>query len=176
LAKSRAVKEKELRELEEKIRSSRGGIILGYQGLTAQEMHDLRRRLREEGAELVVTKNTFLSRVARAAGMERLLDFVEGPTAVAFGYDDPAALARALKEFSGEHEKLVLRGGYLEGAFLSPAEVGELASLPPRPVLLAQVVGALGGVLYRLVGTLQAPLQGFLGILTQLEERRKTGG
>jgi len=176
LAKPRAVKEKELKTLEEKLRTSRGGVILGYQGLTAQEMHDLRRRLREEGAELVVTRNTFLFRVARAAGMEGILDFVEGPTAVAFGYDDPVALARALREFSGEHERLVLRGGYLERKPLSPAEVRELASLPPRPVLLAQTVGALGGVLYRLVGALQAPLQGFLGILSQLEERRKTGG
>lgn len=176
MAKSRAVKARELQELEEKIRASRGGVILGYQGLTAQEMHDLRCRLREQGAELVVAKNTFLFRVARAAGLERVLEWVEGPTAVAFGYDDPAALARTLKEFSGEHEKLVLRGGYLEGVPLSAHEVRELASLPARPVLLAQVVGALGGVLYQLVGTLQAPVQGFLGVLAQLEERRKTGG
>ncbi len=176
MAKPRAVKEKELRELEEKLRRSRGGVILGYQGLTAREMHELRCRLRESGGELLVTKNTFLGRVARALQRESLLSFVEGPTALAFGYDDPATLARALREFSEEHEALVLRGGYLEEKILSPQEIKELASLPARPVLLAQVVGAMGGILYRLLGTLQAPLQGFLSILNQLEERKRTGG
>ena len=131
-----------------------------YRGLLVKDMDQLRRRLRAAGIEVKVVKNTLLRLAAQDAGQPDLVRIVEGPTALAFSYGDFIEAAKAITEYAqGAPSTFALRGGYLDGQVVSPADLRELVRLPPRPVLLAQILGQLQSPLAGLLGLLDAPLQ-----------------
>ncbi len=141
-------------ELTERLARSRALILTDHRGLTVKESTELRRRLREAGVDFKVAKNTLLSRAAQKAGIEGLDPFLAGPTSVTFVYTDPVAPAKVLSEFARTHPNLSFKGGWLDGKSISADQVKALADLPPREVLLAQVLAGM-----------QAPISGFVGVL-----------
>jgi large subunit ribosomal protein L10 len=135
-------------------------------GLTVNVLNDLRRRLRERGIEYRVVKNTLTYLAADGAELSHLKDSVQGPTALAFGYDDPVQTAAALDEYvRTTRVQLPIRGGILGRRALSSADVSSLATLPSREVLAGQVLGQLQAPVANLMTQLEAPIQGILGIL-----------
>jgi large subunit ribosomal protein L10 len=158
--------------LRARLARARGVILTDYRGLTVPEMNQLRTRLREARVEYRVVKNRLLLRAARAAGIEGLESYLEGPTAAAFGYDDPVVAARVIQEFIRQMRKLETKGGIVEGRAVTPEQVRALADLPPRPVLLAQVVGGLQAPLGRLVGVLTGLQRNLVWVLAQVQARR----
>jgi large subunit ribosomal protein L10 len=147
-------------EVREKFDSTDGALLTEYRGLDVPELASLRKELRAAGGEYKIYKNTLV----RIAARERDLDLDElltGPTAIAFVGEkedgspgDAAAVAKALKEFAKGNDKLVLKGGVLDGAALTADDIKALAELPSREVLLSQIAGLL-----------QAPLAEFVGLL-----------
>ena len=147
-------------EVREKFDSTDGALLTEYRGLDVPELASLRKELRAAGGEYKIYKNTLV----RIAARERDLDLDElltGPTAIAFVGEkedgspgDAAAVAKALKEFAKGNDKLVLKGGVLDGATLTADDIKALAELPSREVLLSQIAGLL-----------QAPLAEFVGLL-----------
>jgi len=142
-------------EVTEKLQKARGVVLTNYRGLTADEMNDLRRRLREAGVEYKVLKNTLTRIAVREAGIEPMDDILTGPTAIAFGYEDPVLPAKVLKEFSSQHDVLEIKGGLLAGERISTERVTELAGLPGREVLLGSVLAGM-----------QAPIRGLVNVLS----------
>ncbi len=135
-------------------------------GLSVNVLNDLRRRLRERGVEYRVVKNTLTYLAADGAELGHLKESVQGPTALAFGYDDPVQTAIALDEYvRTTRVQLPIRGGILGQRSLSSADVSSLATLPSREVLAGQVLGQLQAPVANLMTQLEAPLQGLLGIL-----------
>ncbi len=134
-------KEKVVAELTERLRATDTMIVAGYRGLTMSEIDELRTKLLETGARFSVVKNTLTRLAAEAAGTKELLDFVDGPTAIAFlnPEGDPVAAAKVLNDTARRHDVLVIKGGILDGAVVSDAEVKSLATLPPTDVLQAQL-------------------------------------
>lgn len=131
-----------------------------YRGLRVQEMEQIRRRLRAAGVELRVVKNTLLRLAAQEAGRPKLVQIVEGPTALALGYDDVVEAAKAIVEAAqSAPPAFALRSAFLDGQIVSQEELRELVKLPPRPVMIAQVLGHLQSPLAGLVGLLEGPLQ-----------------
>ena len=125
-------------------------------GLTVGNLADLRRSLRNAGAEHKVYKNTLARLAAVETGNTALVDLLVGPSALTFVDGDAAAVAKVLREFAKTNPLLVLKGGALSGAALSAKDVEALADLPPRDVLLAQFAGALQAPLVKTAGLLQA--------------------
>jgi len=170
-------KEKVVAELTERLRATDTMIVAGYRGLTMSEIDELRTKLLDAGARFSAVKNTPTRLAAEAAGTKELLDFVDGPTAIAFlnPEGDPVAAAKVLNDTARRHDVLVIKGGILDGAVVSDAEVKSLATLPPTDVLQAQLVSAVSGPLMMIVGLFTAPVRDLVNIvdarIKQLEEQ-----
>ncbi|MGZ4199058.1 MAG: 50S ribosomal protein L10 [Thermoleophilia bacterium] len=147
-----------------------------YRGLTVSELTELRAKLRDGGATLRVLKNTLARRAAADAGRDQIVPLLSGPTAVTFCGDDPVAPAKALVEFMRTHPQLVVRGGLLQGATVAVDGVRALSALPPRDVLIGQVVGTMAAPLTGLVTVLQGTISGFARALQQIVEQKTAAG
>ncbi|MFN8634601.1 MAG: 50S ribosomal protein L10 [Chloroflexota bacterium] len=175
-AEVRAQKEQTVNELADKLSRSQLVVVTDYRGLTVTEMSNLRGRLRQAGAEYQVAKNTLTRFAAKQAGRAGLLDDLTGPSAIAFGYEDPSALAKSLQEYlrAARTSPLVVKGGVLGDRRVTADEIGAIADLPSREVVLGQTLGAVVGPLTSFLGVINAPLQNLIGIIDarirQLEE------
>jgi large subunit ribosomal protein L10 len=173
-------KERIVGELAERLRSSETLLVADYRGLTMSEIDELRTKLLESGARFSVVKNTLTRLAAEQAGVEALLDLIEGPTAIAFidAGGDPAAAAKVLNDTARANDVLVIRGGLVEGSAVSDAEIKRLATLPPMDVLRAQLAGAVSAPLTTIVGLFTAPLRDLVNVLdariAQLREQGDT--
>jgi len=142
------------------------GILTDYRGLSAPEMTELRRSLRELGIEYKVIKNTLARFAAERAGKNELVSFLEGPTAITFSYGDITQPAKALVDYIRTSKAtLDIKGGFLGDRLLTAKEVMTLATLPPRKVLLAKVMGGMQAPVIALLSRLATPLRGFLSVL-----------
>lgn len=147
-----------------------------FRGLTAQEMTRLRRRLEEAGVAYRVAKNTLARLAARKAGKAAIEPLLEGPTALAFGSRDEVATGRAVTEYIRTSKTaLRLKGGLLRERALTPAEVQLLSSLPPREVLIAQVIGKMKAPMAAIPYILSTPLNK-LALVLQARVRQMEGG
>ena len=174
--KSREKKTQVIDELQEAFSRSQVGILTDYRGLTAQEMSTLRRGLKESGVEYKVVKNTLARFAAERAGKEELLSLLEGPIAIAFGYDDITEPAKALTNYIDTSKaSLDIKGGFLGDRLLTSADVKVLSKLPSREILIAQMLGGMQMPIVALVSYLTTPIRGFMGILQariqQVEEK-----
>ena len=154
-------------ELKDKLERCSIAVTATYTNIGVNEMTDLRRRTRAAGVEFVIIKNTLMHLAADAAQVPQLKEIVNGPTAVAFGYDEPVDVAKTLSEYiRTTRSPLAFQGALMgDGPVLPAADVERLAALPPRPQLVANLLGQFQAPLYRLLGVLNGPLQGFSGIL-----------
>ena len=147
---------------------SRSTIIIAtnYQGLLAKQMAELRNALAKAGIEYHVVKNNLVFRAADHVGKPQLRDIIEGPVALAFGYDDIVNTAKTLNQYiKSSALPLEIRGGLLGDRILPPEEVVTLASLPTREVLLAKLIGQLQAPIGSLHNVLTSPFQGLLNVL-----------
>src|SRR5437667_2672885 len=153
-------KERIVSELAERLKSSQNLLVADYRGLTMPEIDELRTKLLETGAHFSVVKNTLTRLAAEQAGVQPLLELIDGPTAIAFidADGDPAAAAKILNDTARTNDVLVIRGGLLEGDTVSDVEVKRLATLPPADVVRAQLAGAVAGPLPTGAGRFTGPL------------------
>ena len=154
---SKAERQAAVDALTERLAGQTNLYLTDFSGLTVEHMTEFRRRLRKVGARYVVVKNT-LARRALVASELTALDptLLAGPTGVVLPGADPLAAAKVVTEFAREHEKPALRAGLVDGRQVEAAYVQRLGELPSREVLLSMFVGTLNGVLYQVVGALEA--------------------
>jgi large subunit ribosomal protein L10 len=147
---------------------SRSTIIIAtnYQGLLAKQMADLRNALTKAGIGYHVVKNTLVYRAADQASKPHLKDIVEGPMALAFGYDDAASTAKVFNQYvKSMGLSLKVKGGLLGDRVLLPEELASLANLPPREILISRLLGQLQAPMGTLHNFLSFPLRGLLTVL-----------
>ncbi len=144
-------------ELADEFRSSNAAVLTEYRGLTVKQLQELRRALGEDTSYTVV-KNTLTKIAAKEAGVEAFDDLLVGPSAIAFVKGDPVEAAKRLRDFAKTNSPLVIKGGVLDGKPLTPAEIGKIADLESREVLLAQLAGAMVASLQNAVSLFNAPL------------------
>lgn len=149
-------KVKEMVALTERIEKAKAMIFTEYRGLKVSEMNDLRSKLRAGKSTLKVVKNRLIKRVLEERGLGVLAKYFSGPTAVASSDVDPITPAKVLVGFAKEHDRMVLKGGYLEGRALTGADIKSLASMPSREELLARVLSSMNAPASNLVGVLAA--------------------
>ncbi|MHC6178367.1 50S ribosomal protein L10 [Clostridium sp. JNZ X4-2] len=163
MGKNREIKEAKVREIKEKMEKAQSIIFAKYQGLTVEEDTKLRKNLREAGVEYKVYKNTLATLAAKQLGFDKTESVFSGPISIAFGYDDPAAPARVLNDFSKTHNMLELKGGIVQGEMFDLDKVKYLATIPPKDVLIA-----------KLLGSFKAPLSNFVYLLDAITEKQKS--
>ena len=153
-------------EIKERLERCSIAVSTNPTGLNANDMNDLRSRLRERGVEYRIVKNTLTYIAAEEASKPQLREVVQGPTGLALGYDDPRLVAQTLQEFiRTTRSPLAIQGGLLNTRTLTPEDVHTLATLPPEEVLISRVLGQIQYPLSRLVGQLQAPITGLVNTL-----------
>ena len=171
--RTREEKQAEVASLKKKMSSASSVMVLDYRGLTVSDANELRTRLRDlgEGAvEYCVAKNTLVRLASSAAGAESLGPYLTGPTALAFAYDEPSSLAKALVDYAKQNDNLEIKGGLVEGEVVDLAKIRMLAQLPSRDELRAMFLRTLRAPTQKLAGTLYA----LLGHLRNaLDERMK---
>jgi large subunit ribosomal protein L10 len=144
-------------ELTEHFRSSSAAVLTEYRGLTVSQLTALRRSLGET-THYAIVKNTLSKIAVRDAGLDQLEPMLQGPSAIAFVKGDPVDAAKGLRDFARANPLLIIKGGVFEGKLVTAAEIGRLADLESREVLLAKVAGAANATLARAAALFQAPL------------------
>jgi large subunit ribosomal protein L10 len=169
-------KERVVAELTERLQGAETLIVADYRGLSVTQIGELRGKLYEHGARFSVVKNSLTKRAAESAGVDALLELLDGPTAIAFleSDGDPVAVAKALDD-AVRADTITLKGGLLEGAQIGADDLKQLAKLPPAETLRAQLVGAVAGPVTAVVGLFAAPMRELVGVIDarirQLEEQ-----
>src|SRR5207342_1868716 len=156
-------------ELASRFSSSAGVVLTEYRGLSVKALRELRRSLGGD-ASYSVSKNTLTTIAAREAGVDGIEQHLVGPTAIAFIDGDPVVVAKGLRDFARTNPQLVIKGGVLDGKFMTPDEVRKLADLESRDVLLAKVAGAMQGVLQQAISLVAAPLPQAARLFAALEK------
>lgn len=163
-------------EIKDKFSKTQGAVLADYRGLTVAEATELRKNLREAGVEFKVLKNTLTLRAAKEVGFEFLEPYLAGPTAIAFGYEDPVAPAKVLNDFAKTHPVLELKAGVLEGKLLDEAGVKALADLPSREVLLGQVARGMQAPIAGMVNVLQGSIRNLVYALDAVRKQKEEQG
>lgn len=151
-------------DLQAKLNQSPFLLVADYTGLKVDQFSELRNRLAGAGAECKVVKNTFLRRAAKEAGLPEMGE-LKGQTVIITGGKDVAAAAKALKSFTAEFQKPVVKVGVVDRAVVSSEQVGVIADLPPREVLLAQFLGVLQSPARTLARLLNEPASALARVL-----------
>jgi len=159
-------------DLTDQFRNSSATLLTEYRGLTVRQITDLRRSLGRT-TTYSVAKNTLAKRAAAEAGIAGLDALFTGPTALAFVSGDPVEAAKSLREFAKAHPLLVIKGGVFEGKAISAAEVGKIADLESREVLLAKLAGAMKANLSKAAALFQAPLAQAVRTVAALQDKRE---
>jgi large subunit ribosomal protein L10 len=172
---ARPEKVQAVKDIREGLESAEAVFLTEYRGLSVQAVQELRRALRAADSEYKVVKMTLAKLAAGAAGMEGLDEYLAGPTALAFAKSDPVATAKALKDFSNDHEVFVLKAGYLSGDILTPEEVSRLAEIEPLEVLLAKIAGGAKAPLFKAAGMFASFTRDAASMFSQLMDKKKSG-
>lgn len=153
----RAEKNALVASLHEKFEGAQVTLLASPQGLTVAEVTSLRRQLRAVNGEFKVTKNTLARLAVADTSYAPISDMLVGANALVFGYSDPVSVAKVLVKYGEDNKKLQIRGGVLGGKTLPPEAVSDLAKLPSREVLIAQLLGLLQAPASQLLRTINEP-------------------
>ena len=155
-----AEKKQVVEELSEKLKKE-SGVLVNYTGITVNEDTDMRVKLRAANVDYSVVKNTLMRFAVKNVGFEDLEPILTGTTSLAVCGDDPIAPARIIKEYADKlTDRFEIKGGFMNGKVLSVSEVNALASIPPLPILQAQ-----------LLGTMLAPITSLAVVLKAIAEQ-----
>lgn len=161
-----------VKEIRERLESNMLAIMTQYVGINVAQVTELRKKLREAGIQYKVYKNNLARIALREIGAEPAANFMNGPTSWAFS-NDPVASAKILKDFSKEVPFIQIVGGVMEGKVLTKEQVMSLASLPPKEVLQAQVIGTIAAPLRNLVTVLNAIPTNLVNVLNQIKKQKE---
>jgi large subunit ribosomal protein L10 len=156
MAVSRAKKVSLLAGYEEVLSSAQHAFVIGFKGISVEQVTELRRRIREKGGHYVVVKNTLARRAFAGKPLDQLKEHFTGPTAVAFSLTDPVALAKVLTDFAKEVPVLEFKAGVVEGQPIAANQVAAIATLPGRQELIAKLLFLLQSPIVRFVRVLAA--------------------
>ena len=156
MSKNLEIKKGVVADIKEKFEKAQSAILVDYRGLNVAEVTDLRNQLRKAGVEYAVLKNTMINLAVKDMNLDDLKPHLEGPTAVAFGYEDAVAPAKILSEFAKKNKKISIKCGVVDGAFIDEAGVQSLANTPSREVLIAKIMGSMMSSVSKFVYALEA--------------------
>ncbi|HNB37067.1 MAG TPA: 50S ribosomal protein L10 [Anaerolineales bacterium] len=165
MAISKQRKEEVLAQYNDWVKRSQAVILVEYTGANMKSLDNLRAKVREAGGEFHVVKNTLARRVFADNGMELPEDYLVKSTAISFAFNDPASTAKALTDATKGNEFVKVKGGFMGGKSLNPAQVKALSDMPPLPVMRATLLGVLQAPAGKLVRTIAEPARGLAAVI-----------
>ena len=171
MAISKEKKQQIVADYVDRMSSSQAIILTDYRGLTVANLTDLRRRLREDGGVFQIVKNSLFQLALDRAGIPIPTEQMEGTVAVGYCLSEVPPVAKTLTGFAKETDILQIRGAILGDSVLDAQRVQNLADLPPREVLLAQLLGAVQGPMSSMVSTINAPMRELVQVLQARSEQ-----
>ena len=169
-------KAREIESLKSELQSQPPTFVLAYRGLTVNQVSALRKKVRAASSRYRVVKNRLALRVIKGTPYEGLAPHFAGPTAIATSSRDPAALAKALEEFTKDNQGLQVKAGLVDGRVIDPQAIKALASLPSREVLVSRLLSVLNAPMVRLVTVMKAPARGLVRVLDEIARKKETQG
>jgi large subunit ribosomal protein L10 len=166
-------KSQEIEALKNELQSGPPTFVLAYRGLTVNQVSALRKKVRATSSRYRVVKNRLALRVIKGTPYEGLAPHFEGPTAIAYSSKDPAALAKALEEFTKDNQGLQVKAGLVDGRVVDQQAIKALASLPSREVLVARLLSVLNSPMVRLMTVMKAPTRGLVRALDEIARKKK---
>jgi large subunit ribosomal protein L10 len=148
-------------------------LIVDYKGLDVEALTNLRNELRKEGAQLEVVKNTLLSMASEGTSVSVIKEFLKGPNAIVTSTEDPVAPAKVLTNFAKDNEKLEIKIGAMNGQLLEIEEIKALAKMPPKEILLGQLLSVMNAVPTSMVRVLSGVPRSFLNVLNAIGEEKE---
>ncbi len=161
-----------VKELSVKLDKAKAIYFTDYLGLDVVSVTKLRKNFVEKDVEFTVAKNTLIKLAAKEVGISGVDEFLEGPTAIAFSYDDPTGPARVIKEFLKDFDKPSVKGMIFDGEIFTSDQFDKIANLPSKEQLLSKLVGMLNSPMSKLSSVLNSSVSGLLGRLTQLNSKK----
>ncbi|HJF84735.1 MAG TPA: 50S ribosomal protein L10 [Megamonas hypermegale] len=179
MANIRPEKQAAVASLKEQLSTAKGVVLTGYKGLTVAQDMKLRAKFREAGVSYHVVKNTMVRIAANEIGLEGLDPVLNGTTAIAVSAEDAVAPAKVVYDFIKENklektEVLTIKLGVVEGKVISVDEVKALASLPPREVLIAKVLGSMQAPISGMVNVLQGTIRNMVYVLDAIRAQKES--
>ena len=163
----------DVKVLAEKFKSMKGMIMTEYHGLSVLQISELRNQLRKSDCEYLVVKNTLSKIALKEVGMEIANEFFEGPTAIVIEKDDPVSPAKIISEFAKKYDKLIIKGGLLDGKIIAKKEINALAALPTKEVLIGKMLGSMNAPMSNFVGVISAVARNFVCVLNAIKEQKE---
>lgn len=168
-------KDQILDELKDRLGRATVTIVTDYRGLTVAQISNLRRQLAPANVDYRVAKNTLLGIAAKQVGFPDMTALLTGPSAVAFGFGEETAVAKALVDFATSSKIMKVKGGVLGRRIMRVEEVSTLATSPSKSQLFAQVLGTLQSPASGVLGVLSGPARGLLYLLQQRADQLEGG-
>ena len=156
MSKNLEIKKGVVADIRQKFEKAQTAVLVDYRGLNVAEDTELRNQLRKAGVEYAVLKNTMINLAIDGMNLDEMKSHLEGPTAVAFGYEDAIAPAKVLSDFVKAKKKMTIKCGVCDGAYLDEAGVQALANTPSREVLIAKIMGSMMSSVSKFVYALEA--------------------
>ncbi len=166
-------KAREVESLRQALAGCPTAFVLAYRGLTVNQVSSLRKKVRATSSRYQVVKNRLALRALKETPLEGLVSHFKGPTAIAYGGRDPAALAKALGEFTRDNQGLQVKAGLVEGRVVTSKQIESLAALPAREVLVARLLSVMNGPAVRFVTVLKGPARALVRALDQIAAQKK---
>ena len=148
-------------------------IVVDYKGLNVEDLSTLRNELRKEGAQLEVVKNTLLSMASEDTSVSVVKEFLKGPNAIVTSTEDPVAPAKILTKFAESNDKLEIKVGAMNGRVLGLEEIKALAKMPPKEILLGQLLSVMNAVPTSMVRVLSGVPRAFLNVLNAVADEKE---
>ncbi|MFA4044774.1 MAG: hypothetical protein HZRFUVUK_001574 [Candidatus Fervidibacterota bacterium] len=160
-------------DIAEKLRRATSWALVGYVGMSAKEMNEFRRAMKERGLEVKVVKNTLFLRALKLAKLDgKIVDFVSGPIALIISYGDAIEVPKAIVSAQQQYEPLTIKGGWVEGIICAPEMLVELSKLPSKSEMIGMIAGAFLSPINSIVMLLQLFLYALIDALRQISEER----
>jgi len=172
MAKTRQQKEESINDLVSRLKDSKSVVFANFQGLKVKESEELRGLCRQQNIGYLATKKTLIKKALSNIGLEVDTQVFPGAVAAVFGLEDEVAPAQLVSNFAKTHDIVTFYGGILEGKFIDGVKVGELAKLPSKQQLLGQLVGTLNAPISGFVNVLAGNLRGLVSVLNNIKEAK----
>ena len=153
---TKAFKQDKVSQIREKIEKAQVAIVTEYKGYSVEEITNLRRALQKEGGDYMVTKNTLAKLAIKDTQYEVLTETLQGPIAIAFGFEDQVAPAKALSKFIKDTKKGEILAAAMDGRLMSADEAKALATLPSKEEIYAKMLGCVNSPATGIVGSINA--------------------
>jgi large subunit ribosomal protein L10 len=170
---TKAFKETKISQMKEKVDKAQVAIVTEYKGYTVEEITKLRRSLQKEDGDYMVTKNTLAKLAVKDTPYEVLTDSLKGPIAIAFGYGDQVAPAKALSNFIKDTKKGEILAAAMDGKFLTAAEAKALANLPSKAEIYAKMLGCINSPASGIVGGINGVMSALVRAVAAVRDTKQ---